>query len=359
MTSERWQGRSPLEAFPVSIGLLGACAALFASTDLVFRGARGEAIRVWGMNMQAEFAAGELWRPLTAMFLHADVLHILLNMYALWQLCPALERGIGSARFSAIYFGAGLAGSLASLLFEPASLGASGAICGVMATYVRFERVALGSFRAVLRDPVGSQFLVWLLINIVLGFTVSRISNAGHIGGMLGGWAVSAAVVPALDGFQRGRLSKKPSALRCAAVTLLLAVVAAGAFRPLWNAGVLSRAAALASARGDTRGAIDLVERARRAPLARNPRLFFQLGLAEQEAGRDEAAAALYTLAAEAGLQAPALGHNQAMLLEKRGNERELLLHLRRWKDAGRPLPGWQDRLDELEAMEARGELGH
>ena len=75
------------------------------------------------------------------MFLHGGLLHIALNMYAFWQLCPTLERALGSARFSAIYFGAGLAGSLASLLFEPASLGASGAICGIMATYLRFERV--------------------------------------------------------------------------------------------------------------------------------------------------------------------------------------------------------------------------
>lgn len=357
MTMERWQGRSPLEAFPVSVGLLGACAVLFVVTDFVFPGARGEAIKVWGMNMQAGFAAGELWRPLTAMFLHADLLHIVLNMYALWQLCPALERNIGSARFSAIYFGAGLAGSLASLLFEPASLGASGAICGVMATYVRFERVALGSFRAVLRDPVGSQFLVWLLINIVIGFTVARVSNAGHIGGMLGGWAVSAAVVPALDGFQRGRLSKKPSPARCVAVALLLAAIGAAAFRPVWSAGYLAQAAARASEKGDTRVALDLLGQARKAPLGRNPKLFFQLGLAEQEAGRDEAAAAFYALAAECGLQATALGHNQAMLLEQRGDERELLLHLRRWKDAGRPLPEWGERLEELEAREARGEL--
>lgn len=359
MTRERWQGRSPLEAFPVSLGLFGACAVLFVASDFAFRGPRGVAMKDWGMNFQAAFALGQFWRPLTSMFLHVDLLHVVLNLFALWQLCPALESQIGSARFAAIAFGAGLAGSCASMVFEPASLGASGAICGVMATYVRFDRVALGSFRAILRDPVASQFLVWLLLTIIMGFTVLRVSNAGHIGGLLGGWAVSAAVLPALDGWQRGRLAARPSVPRFVAVAGGLVLLAAAAYRPLWDATALAHSAALASESGETAKAVALVGHARRAPLRRNPPLFFHLGFDEQQAGRDEAAAAFYALAAECGLQATALGHNQAMLLEKRGNERELLLHLRRWKDAGRPLPGWQDRLDELEAMEARGELGH
>ena len=356
MSFERWQGRSPLEAFPVSIGLLGACAILFVATDFVFPGERGEAIKHWGMNMQAGFAQGEVWRPITGMFLHADLMHLLLNMYALWQLCPALERTIGSARFSAIYFGAGIAGSLASLAIEPASLGASGAICGIMATFVRFERVRLGSFRAVMRDPVGSQFLVWLAITIVFGFTVARVSNAGHIGGMIGGWAISAAVVPALAGQDRGRLSVRPSIVKSVLVLAGLATLALADLRPFWSADFCVRAAVRASQSGDTNRAFELIQRARRAPLARDPGLFFALGASEQEDHRDAVAAALYALADDSGYRGDELGHNQAMLIDQRGDDRALLAHLLKWQGRG-GLPQWQERLRELESMEARGEL--
>ncbi len=358
MRYERWQGRSPLEAFPVSIGLLGACAVFFIATDLAFPGGKGEGIKTWGMNMQVGFARGEFWRPLTAMFLHGGLLHIALNMYGFWQLCPALEANIGSARFAAIYFGAGLVGSFASLLIEPASLGASGAICGVMATYLRFERVRLGSFRAVLRDPVGSQFLIWLVINIALGFSIARVSNAGHIGGIIGGWAVSAAVIPALSGHERGRLSSRPSLPKCIAVVLGLAVLCGAAFRPVWSADFCARTAARASADGETAEAIEFIERARNAPLTADPRLYFALGAAEQEEGRDAVAAAFYALAAGKGLSATALGHNQAMLIEKKGDEKALLRHLQHWKSMGKPLPEWEARREELQAREARGELG-
>ncbi|MEK7466984.1 MAG: rhomboid family intramembrane serine protease [Planctomycetota bacterium] len=356
MSRERWQGRSPLEAFPVSIGLLGACAILFVATDFVYPGERGDAIKHWGMNMQAGFSEGEFWRPVTAMFLHADVLHVLLNMYALLQLCPALERTIGSARFSAIYFGGGIAGSLASLAIEPASLGASGAICGIMATFVRFERVRLGSFRAVLRDPIGSQFLVWLLITIAFGFSVARISNAGHIGGMIGGWAVSAAVVPALSGQDRGRLSVRPSWIRSALVLAGLAALAVADARPVWSADYCARAAARASERGERIRALELIGAARRAPLARDKGLYFALGAAEQDAGREEVAEAFYSLAEDSGYRGEELGHNQAILIEGRGDEKALLAHLRKWKGRG-GLDQWEERRLQLEAMEARGEL--
>ncbi|KAF0247122.1 MAG: hypothetical protein FD180_61 [Planctomycetota bacterium] len=357
MSFERWQGRSPLEAFPVSIGLLGACAILFVATDLAFPDGRGEAIKMWGMNMQTGFSHGEVWRPVTAMFLHGGFLHILLNMYALWQLCPSLERTIGSARFAAIYFGAGIAGSLASIAFEPASLGASGAICGIMATFLRFERVRLGSFRAVLRDPVGSQFFVWLFINIAFGFTIARVSNAGHIGGILGGWAVSAAVVPALAGRDRGRLSSKPSLLKSILFFAALAALGAAAARPAWSSAWRVQAAAEAAIAGDESRAFELVEAARKAPLAREPEWVFEAGISAQKAEKNRVAEALYELADERGMRHPALGNNHAMMIEKRGDERALLAHLRKWRERGVELEDWQAQLRELEAREARGEL--
>lgn len=358
MSPQRWQGRPALESFPVSIGLLGACVALFAATDLHIPGIGGAAIKVWGANLQSGFARGEVWRPVTSMFLHGGLLHVVLNMYVLWQLCPALERTLGSARFAAIYFGAGIVGSLASMAVEPASLGASGAICGIMATFVRLERVTLGSFAAVWRDPVGRQFLAWLLINLVLGFMMPGISNASHIGGVIGGWAIGAAVLPALGGTDRGRLSQRPSWVKLAAFLLALVGFGLADAHPVWSSWYVAGRAADASARGDTKTALELVDKARHMPLGRRAPAFFELGYAEQEAGRDEVAEAMYEAADELGFQEEPLGHNEAILLAKRGNQRALLKHLRKWRDRGIPLEKWEDKLTDLEEKEARGELG-
>ncbi len=367
MRFERWQGRSPLEAFPVSIGLLGACLVLFVATDFAMPDGRGAALKDWAANRSMAFVLGEYWRPVTSIFMHGSLLHVALNMYALWQLCPLLERNIGSARFAAIYFGAGIAASLASMIFDRGSVGASGAIFGVVGCYIRFERVKLGSFKAVMRDPGSKQLVTWVLINIFLGLGINQvtaaaggpgISNAAHLGGLFGGWAISAAVLPALGGFQRGQFADRPSPLKLAAFLAALAGLASVSVFNRWNAGDLAAAAFAASVHGHERRALELVEKARHAPFARDPEEFFAYGAAEHKEGREKVAAAFYSLAMDAGFRGPELGHNQAILIKKRGDDRELLRHLQRWKELGIPLPEWEERRKDLESREARGELG-
>ncbi|KAK3236866.1 hypothetical protein CYMTET_53020, partial [Cymbomonas tetramitiformis] len=78
-------------------------------------------------------AAGEYWRLFSANFLHAGVLHLALNCFALGQLGPQVEGAFGSARFAFIYLSAGLSGSLASfLLSDDITVGASGALFGLL-----------------------------------------------------------------------------------------------------------------------------------------------------------------------------------------------------------------------------------
>ncbi len=65
-----------------------------------------------------EVAAGEYYRLLTVMVVHAGILHILLNMYALWVMGPTLERWLGRLRFASLYVLSGFAGGVASYLFN-------------------------------------------------------------------------------------------------------------------------------------------------------------------------------------------------------------------------------------------------
>ena len=132
---------------------------------------------------------GAYWQVLTSMFTHVEVLHIGFNMVALFFLGPMLENVLGRIRFLAVYLVSGLVGSAAVMWFsEPhaQTLGASGAIFGLMGAI------------AVLALKVGGQaqsVLGWIVINLVLTFTLSGISWQGHIGGLCGGVVLGAAMV--------------------------------------------------------------------------------------------------------------------------------------------------------------------
>ena len=123
-------------------------------------------------------AAGEWWRLVTAMFLHYGVLHLLMNMYALWIMGRELEAVLGRARFVALYLIAGLGGNVAAYLFSPpwqATVGASTAVFGLMAALFVVWRRQNKSVAPIV--PV-------LVINVVFTFVVSGLSVAGHLGGL-------------------------------------------------------------------------------------------------------------------------------------------------------------------------------
>ncbi len=142
-------------------------------------------------------ADGQWWRVVTAAFLHANILHIAFNMYALWLLGKPLERYIGSARFLVIYTVSGISGSAGALLLTNAyvpTVGASGAIFGLMGALLVLERRGM---------PLVGPLLPILLINLVFTFGVAGISIGGHIGGLIGG--ILAAL--GLERFGRGHIA--------------------------------------------------------------------------------------------------------------------------------------------------------
>ncbi|MEV8506625.1 rhomboid family intramembrane serine protease [Actinoplanes sp. NPDC051475] len=131
---------------------------------------------------------GEWYRLVTAMFLHYGVLHLLMNMYALWILGRDLERVLGPLRFLGLYFLAGLGGNVAAYVFsDPRQLtaGASTAVFGLMAAiFVLLKRLNLSV----------APILPVIVINVVFTFAASGISIAGHLGGLATG-AIVAAVL--------------------------------------------------------------------------------------------------------------------------------------------------------------------
>jgi membrane associated rhomboid family serine protease len=143
---------------------------------------------------------GELYRLVTSGFLHAGLLHIGFNMFALFFLGRILEPSIGTPRFLAVYFASLFGGAFGALLLTPDALtiGASGAIFGIFgATFV----IARG--RGF--DSVASSIGVILLINLALSVGgSSHISLGGHLGGLAAGVLCAAAIIAG----DRGRLGK-------------------------------------------------------------------------------------------------------------------------------------------------------
>ena len=127
-------------------------------------------------------AHGDWYRLITAGFLHANLIHLGLNMLILWLVGSQLEEVLGGARYLLLYFVSLLAGSAGALLQNPLGLtvGASGAIFGLFGALLVLEYFATGQI-------VGSQAFGLIAINLIFSFTFNGISWGGHLGGLVGG----------------------------------------------------------------------------------------------------------------------------------------------------------------------------
>ena len=125
--------------------------------------------------------AGDWWRAGTAMFLHASLIHVALNMLMLYWIGTPMERAIGHLRFLLIYLVSGLCASAAVLAFAPQSptVGASGAIFGILGAAIVYERQRT--------FVLGGSAMSIVVINIIFTFVGPNISIWGHLGGLVGG----------------------------------------------------------------------------------------------------------------------------------------------------------------------------
>lgn len=135
---------------------------------------------------------GQYYRLFTSMFIHANLFHILFNMYALYLLGSQAEGFFGKGKFLVIYILSGISGSLLSILLNQGavSVGASGAIFGILGALLYFgynNRVYLGN--TLIREIVPV-----ILINLAFGFMMTGVDNFAHIGGLIGGLTTAMAV---------------------------------------------------------------------------------------------------------------------------------------------------------------------
>jgi len=139
-----------------------------------------------GAKINDLILAGQVWRLITPILLHASILHIGFNMYALFIIGPQLERFYGHWRYLLLYLVAGFTGNVLSfVLSDNPSIGASTSVFGLVAAEAVFIYTNRKLFGAKARGMLINLGVV-ILVNLALGLQPG-IDNYGHLGGLAGG----------------------------------------------------------------------------------------------------------------------------------------------------------------------------
>ena len=272
----------------------------------------------YGAKWAPEIYAGQWWRFLTAPFLHFGLIHLGMNLYALFAVGPQVEHLFGWFKFVLIYLFAALWGVLGSLYFSPQSLsaGASGAIFGLVGALLCFALL----YRQYMRPGALVNLLVVIGANLALGLIIRGIDNFAHLGGLVAGFCVA---------FLLSFKGKK----RILAVTLFgvltLFLIKGAAFPPAGSWRQLSAAGSRALASEDYPLAVGQLEEARgKAPASMagyfEPQLaqaHFYLGNEFLEQGKSQAAE--HYLKSLAYQQDPATYHNLVLAYLSFENEKK------------------------------------
>ena len=157
----------------------------------------------WGANFGPATKDGEWWRLATAMFLHFGLLHLAMNMAALFDSGRLVERMFGHVRFAFLYVLSGLFGNLLSLYMQgnhAVSGGASGAIFGVYGGLIIFLWRHRRQVHPVEFKWLFGGAILFSCLTLILGFSITGIDNAAHIGGLLAGIALGIVLEPHPNG---------------------------------------------------------------------------------------------------------------------------------------------------------------
>lgn len=127
------------------------------------------------------------WRFVTAIFLHGSPSHLIFNLFALILFGLVTERVIGSSRFLAVFFISGIFANLVAVNFYSESLGASGAIYGILGTLaVLRPRMVVWAFN--LPMPMFVAAILWIVLSLVGIFVPSNTGDIAHLSGIVAGF---------------------------------------------------------------------------------------------------------------------------------------------------------------------------
>ncbi len=184
--------------FDFTTAVIYVCAALYVVSLLIdvkgifqqpgilsFLGPSQRSILLMGASGSYPIYFGRYWTVITAIFLHGSILHIFFNMLWVRQIGPMVEEFFGSSRLIIIFLVSGVAGFLLTTLRgTQLTVGASGAIFGLLAALIYYGRARGGIFRQV----VYPQIMTWAIVLFIYGFLVPQVDNLAHLGGFIAGY---------------------------------------------------------------------------------------------------------------------------------------------------------------------------
>jgi rhomboid protease GluP len=187
----RWR-EVPVTVALVVINLVVFALMAFASSDVLHL-APGVSLN-WGANFGPATQEGEWWRLFTAVFVHLSLIHVAVNLWALWDVGRLVERLLGRWRYAMLFVASGVFGNLASLALQDhqrVSSGASGAIFGLYGALIAFlwrerARIAPDEYRWISRVAIAFSALM-----LVVGLFIPSMDNAAHAGGLLAGMVLA------------------------------------------------------------------------------------------------------------------------------------------------------------------------
>lgn len=199
-----WRVASPKGGLSVTVVLIGINVAVFLlglagglADRMVESG--GLAWNVTGLTragtavvVDPAVSGGQWWRLLTTMFLHGGLMHLAINMLALYVFGTQMERILGRWWFLALYMASGIVGGAVFLMLSPAAggpaVGASGAIFGLFGAMIALiiPRRHTDAGRAMFQQMIGL-----LVVNLLFTFAVPGIAWQAHVGGLVAGFGIA------------------------------------------------------------------------------------------------------------------------------------------------------------------------
>jgi len=191
-------GVRDLRVLPVLAGINVLAWVAFGLAGHGWSGADSEALIRWGSNFGPLTKGGEPWRVLSYMALHSGILHLAVNTFTLLDFGRICEPLFGRSRFLALYLISGIAGGIASLWWNPMvnSVGASGAICGMLGALLAFT---LDARNGIPVAALKSQLVglgIFLAFSVAMSVGDAPIDHAAHFGGLAAGALAAVILTP-------------------------------------------------------------------------------------------------------------------------------------------------------------------
>jgi rhomboid protease GluP len=194
-------GRWMPQTSPVTYAMLTICCVMFGLAIIIttrlqgFGAPQGGLMSLGAIATQVNFRlgaslplpynVGQPWRFITAIFLHGSILHIVFNMWVLMDIGPMVEEMYGSGRYFFVYVATGAAGYAVSSAAGHLSVGASGALLGLIGVLL----AATSGRKSLSAQSLRSALIRWLIYIAVLGFlTRGTTDNYAHFGGLAAGY---------------------------------------------------------------------------------------------------------------------------------------------------------------------------